>query len=236
MVMICPGHAGLDGQRAGGRSACSSSPSVVLFSAVVSSVIASATTPLLLAFILPVAIARAGVADPRARRRLGARGGGLADRDHDPVAVAGRLPGRGARDRRLPRAGRADPRRDRVGDGRLRDELELAYDEARAQADAAVGALDKLFLATPYRPTGLSTKARAEIRLVDELRWLSEAVLRSGLRTSAVRRTIDLRGQARRRRRARACRVGARGRRHRRRRPRRARTRGRARPPARGAA
>ena len=66
--------------------------------------------------------------------------------------------------------------------GEASDELQHRYDEARAQADDAVAALDKLFLATPYRPTGLSTKARAEIRLVDELHWLSEAVLRSGMR------------------------------------------------------
>ncbi len=66
-------------------------------------------------------------------------------------------------------------------------ELEAAQDAASADADAAVGALDKLFLGTPYRPTGLSTKARAEIRLVDELRWLSGVVLRSGVRMRARR-------------------------------------------------
>ncbi len=67
-----------------------------------------------------------------------------------------------------------------LGEG---DELQQAYDAAKIQADTAVGALDKLFLATPYRPTGLSTRARAEIRLVDELRWLSTVILHSGMRT-----------------------------------------------------
>ena len=45
--------------------------------------------------------------------------------------------------------------------------------QAIAAADAAVGALHRAFLATPYRPTGLSTAARAIVRLVDELNWLN---------------------------------------------------------------
>ncbi len=76
--------------------------------------------------------------------------------------------------------------------GGYTDELELAAEHARARSDAAVGALDKLFLATPYRPTGLSTRARAEIRLVDELRWLSGAVLRSRLKRRAVKPGLSI--------------------------------------------
>ena len=41
--------------------------------------------------------------------------------------------------------------------------------------------LHDVFFATPYRPTGLSTSARAVVRLVDELRWLNTIVLRSAL-------------------------------------------------------
>src|SRR5581483_7630147 len=39
--------------------------------------------------------------------------------------------------------------------------------------------LRSVFYATPYRPTGLATDARAVIRLVDELRWLNGIVLRA---------------------------------------------------------
>jgi len=45
----------------------------------------------------------------------------------------------------------------------------LDRDHAAAQADRAVEALRSAFLATPYRPTGLSTPARTTVRLVDEL-------------------------------------------------------------------
>ena len=42
----------------------------------------------------------------------------------------------------------------------------------------------KAFLATPYRPTGLSTSDRAVVRLVDELNWL-HVVIRSGPRAGS---------------------------------------------------
>jgi uncharacterized membrane protein YccC len=60
-------------------------------------------------------------------------------------------------------------------------EREAAYTESVATADAAVEAVQTGFFATPYRPTGLSTSARAVVRLVDELRWLNTIVLRSAL-------------------------------------------------------
>ncbi len=50
-------------------------------------------------------------------------------------------------------------------------------DQAVAQSDAAVAALHRTFLATPYRPTSLSTAARAIVRLVDELNWLNAIVV-----------------------------------------------------------
>ena len=40
-----------------------------------------------------------------------------------------------------------------------------------------MGALHRVFFATPYRPTGLSTATRALVRLVDELGWLGSVVL-----------------------------------------------------------
>ncbi|HEV2634673.1 MAG TPA: FUSC family protein [Actinocrinis sp.] len=54
-----------------------------------------------------------------------------------------------------------------------------AYDAAVAKADSAVADLHKLFLATPYRPTGLSMSARATVRLVDELNWLNAVLVES---------------------------------------------------------
>ena len=51
------------------------------------------------------------------------------------------------------------------------------YQAAIAESDAAVNRLLTTFFATPYRPTGLSTAARAVVRLVDELKWLNGIVV-----------------------------------------------------------
>ena len=61
-------------------------------------------------------------------------------------------------------------------------------DHAVAQADRAVEALRSAFLATPYRPTGLSTPARTTVRLVDELIWLNGIVIQPGLHRDGVNR------------------------------------------------
>jgi hypothetical protein len=159
----------------------------VLFSAVVSSVIASATTPLLLAFVLPVATPGpiSQIPDRVAGWGISAAVSLIAITILWPTAAAFPIEDRAiASCRALGARIRAEVAWVLSGYG---DDTKLAADEARAQADAAVGALDKLFLGTPYRPTGLSTRARAEIRLVDELRWLSDAVLRSGFKRRTVR-------------------------------------------------
>ncbi len=44
---------------------------------------------------------------------------------------------------------------------------------------AAVKPLRQVFLATPFRPTGLSTATRTVVRLVDELTWLDAIVIES---------------------------------------------------------
>jgi uncharacterized membrane protein YccC len=54
-------------------------------------------------------------------------------------------------------------------------------DRAVAQATDAIVALRRGFLATPYRPAGLSTAARTVVRLVDELNWLNAIVVEAGL-------------------------------------------------------
>jgi len=61
------------------------------------------------------------------------------------------------------------------------EQFALDRDHAVAQADQAVEALRSAFLATPYRPTGLSTPARTTVRLVDELSWLNSIVIQPGL-------------------------------------------------------
>jgi hypothetical protein len=158
----------------------------VLFSAVVSSVIASATTPLLLAFVLPVATPGpiSEIPDRVAGWGLSAAVSVIAITILWPTPVAFPIEDRViAVCRALAARIRAEVASVLSGGS---EELESAAQEARAQSDTAVGALDKLFLGTPYRPTGLSTRARAEIRLVDELRWLSGAVLRSGLKRRAL--------------------------------------------------
>ena len=50
-------------------------------------------------------------------------------------------------------------------------------------------AVRSAFLATPYRPTGLSTPARTTVRLVDELIWLNSLVIQPGLHRDGVNRT-----------------------------------------------
>jgi hypothetical protein len=158
----------------------------VLFSGVVSSVIASATTPLLLAFVLPVTLPgpASQIPDRVAGWGISAAASMLAITILWPAPVAYPVEERAiAACRALAARIRAEIAWVTGGS----EELEHAASRARAEADAAVAALDKLFLATPYRPTGLSTRARAEIRLVDELRWLSGAVLRSGMRRHSHR-------------------------------------------------
>jgi uncharacterized membrane protein YccC len=68
------------------------------------------------------------------------------------------------------------------------EQFALDRDHAAAQADQAVEALRGAFLATPYRPTGLSTPARTTVRLVDELNWLNSIVIQPGLHRDGVDR------------------------------------------------
>jgi hypothetical protein len=152
----------------------------VLFAGVVSSVLAGATTSLLLAFILPVSLPGpvSSIPDRLAGWGLAAVAAFLA------IALLWPAPAR-------------DPVRGAAIAGcralaaRLR--LQVAYvlggesspsaaerDAAIERADKAVEALHAVFFATPYRPTGLSTAARTVVRLVDELRWLNTIVMPAG--------------------------------------------------------
>ena len=144
----------------------------VLFAGVVSSVLAGATTSLLLAFILPVSLPTPASAIPD---RLA--GWGMAS-VVALFAVAllwpapARDPLRGpaiAACRALAARLRSDLAYLVGGDG---SPSEVERLRAIEQADVAVSALHRAFLATPYRPTGLSTATRTVVRLVDELNWL----------------------------------------------------------------
>ncbi|MGO9821982.1 MAG: FUSC family protein, partial [Solirubrobacteraceae bacterium] len=151
----------------------------VIFSGVVSSVLAGATTPLLLSYILPVTLKGPASSIPD---RIA--GWGLASvaalfaisllwpaPTHNPI--------RGT----AIHACRALARRLRTEVayvlGGQTESLDAERKAAITEADDAVGALETSFFATPYRPTGLSTSTRAVVRLVDELRWLNAVMLRS---------------------------------------------------------
>jgi uncharacterized membrane protein YccC len=148
----------------------------VIFAGVVSSVLAGASTSLLLAFILPVTLPgpASSIPDRLAGWGMAAGAAFLA------VALLWPTPARG------PLRSAATVACRTIG-ARLRAEVafmlsghEDAFvhdrDHAVKQSDAAVAALRRVFLATPYRPASLSTAGRATVRLVDELYWLSAIV------------------------------------------------------------
>ncbi len=152
----------------------------VIFAGVVSSVLAGATTSLLLAFILPVSLA-GPVSSVPVRLAGWAMAAGAA---FAAVALLWPTPARDPL--RAPAATAC-----RALAARLRSEVTyllgaeerqfaLDHDHAVKQASEAVSALRRTFLATPYRPTGLSTGARTIVRLVDEVTWLDAIVVESG--------------------------------------------------------
>ena len=148
----------------------------VLFAGVVSSVLAGASTSLLLAFILPVSLPGAASSIPDRLAGWGmAAGASLV-----AIAVLWPAPTRGplrapavAACRALAARLRSEAAHMLGGAGAPSPE---EHAQAVAAADAAVGALHRGFLATPYRPTGLSTPARTIVRLVDDLNWLNAIV------------------------------------------------------------
>ena len=160
----------------------------VIFAGVVSSVLAGATTALLLAFILPVSLAAPASAVPDRLAGWGMAAGAalVATALLWPAPARDRLRGAAAA------ACRALAARLRAGVAYLLsgmdEQFALDRDHAAAQADQAVEAMRSAFLATPYRPTGLSTPARTTVRLVDELIWLNSIVIQPGLHREGVHR------------------------------------------------
>ncbi|MEU6259416.1 FUSC family protein [Streptomyces sp. NPDC047043] len=149
---------------------------VVLFSGVVSSVLAGASTALLLAFVLPVTT-------PAPLSELPERLAGAGLASAASVLAISLLWPRPAADplsapaARVCRAAAAQLRTDasRLADTSDR-EVVRACKESADEAAAAATDLRSAFDSTPYRPTGLSTSSRALVRLVDELTWLSTIV------------------------------------------------------------
>ena len=142
----------------------------VLFAGVVSSVLASASTALLLGFILPVTL-------PGPVSSIPARlSGWLLAGAASLIAITVLWPAPASDPLRMPLV-RACAQLAR----RMRAEVDHACgvsldgagaDAAVADSAAAIQGLRTSFFATPYRPTGLTTAARFLVRLVDELVWL----------------------------------------------------------------
>jgi uncharacterized membrane protein YccC len=151
----------------------------VIFAGVVSSVLAGATTSLLLAFILPATLAGPASAVPdRLAGWAMASGAALL-----AVGLLWPAPAREPLRSAAARACRALAERLCAEVAQVRDDgnasLSGELERSVAGADDAVSALRREFLATPYRPTGLSTSARTIVRLVDEVDWLSAIVAES---------------------------------------------------------
>ena len=149
----------------------------VLFAGVVSSVLAGATTTLLVAFVLSVTLG--GPASTIPDRVAG----WLLASAVSVLAIAGLWPAPTREPLRRSTAAACGllGRRLRaevawVRDGFRGDRAEL--DAVVADAQAAVAGLRAAFFATPYRPTGLSTGARVSVRLVDQVIWLDSVLER----------------------------------------------------------
>jgi uncharacterized membrane protein YccC len=133
----------------------------VLFAGVASSVLAGATQTMLLSFILPISLPGPASSIPD---RLA--GWGMASAA-SLLAIALLWP-----------APAQDPvRTDAIAACRALARRLRMEPGAVDASDAAVEQLHATFFATPFRPTGLSTAARAVVRLVDELRWLNAIVV-----------------------------------------------------------
>lgn len=138
---------------------------VVLFSGVVSSVLAGAGTSLLLAFIL-------SVATPASLSALPDRLAGVSIAAAAAVFAVWLLWPKPWVDPLAAPAAHVC----RAAAAQLRSEAQDSIEVCAVRTEHTATLIDELrrtFTATPYRPTGLSTGSRALVRLVDELTWLS---------------------------------------------------------------
>jgi uncharacterized membrane protein YccC len=151
----------------------------VIFAGVVSSVLASASTSLLIAFILPVTLAgpASSIPDRLAGWGMAAGASLIAIRLLWPAPVRGPLRSAVATSVAA-LAARLRAEVAYVMSAR-EESLREEHDDAATRSNNAVTALHRVFLATPYRPTSLSTTARAIVRLVDEVNWLHGIIIAS---------------------------------------------------------
>ncbi len=158
----------------------------VIFAGVVSSVLAGATTTLLLAFILSVTFAGPVSSIPDRLAGWAMAGGAslLAIAFLWPAPTRDPLRGAAAKACRAFAARLRAEAAYMLGDGE--ESFARDRDHAVEQAEQALGALRRGFLATPYRPTGLTTPARTVVRLVDELGWLGTIAAQSAPATRAA--------------------------------------------------
>jgi uncharacterized membrane protein YccC len=155
---------------------------VVLFAGVVSSQIARASTSIILPLIVATAL-------PASAGQLPNRLAGFATAALVSLVAL----------RVLWPAPTVDPLREptiaasRSLASRLRRSLSASGAGELAGADhqrqAAMAALGRAFLTTPFRPTGLSTQTRLNVRLVEELDWLDRAI--SGWREELAETAVD---------------------------------------------
>ncbi len=156
---------------------------VVLFQGVVSSVLAGATTSLLVAFVLPVSL-------PGPASSIPARlAGWLLAGAVSLIAIRVLWPAPSREPLRLSTAQACT----RLAQ-RLRSEvdcinggLEAAHlrgrDASVAESTASVAALRTSFYTAPYRPTGLGAAARALVGVVDQVLWLNSILERTAADT-----------------------------------------------------
>ncbi len=154
----------------------------VLFAGVVSSALASASTSLLLAFILSVSLRGpvSSIPDRLAGWLLAGAVSLIAIRFLWPAPARDPLRGPVVRaSTELAGRLRAEAAFAKVRGGPDQAAVETtrsALDAATDTSNTAVAGLRTSFFATPYRPTGLTTAARTLVRLVDELIWLNEVL------------------------------------------------------------
>ena len=193
----------------------------MLFVGVVSSVLASASTALLLSLILPDHGESAGLRDSGSAGGLGSCLGRRADRDLRALARADALPPARPGGSRLPGAGEPAPQAHRVPDERAGRAAHAELEEAFRQAEAALNGLQTV-VPRHALPADRPGDARAHGGPPGRR---AELAAHRAFRGSGRRRCRGepglVRGQAQRRHRARAGSGGARGleRSHRPRRP-----------------
>ncbi|HWD95924.1 MAG TPA: FUSC family protein [Acidimicrobiales bacterium] len=146
---------------------------VIIFLGVVSSVFAGATTALLLAFILPAATRAPASAIPERLAGWGLASGAAF------LAVWLLWPAPVRTPLRTNSAARCRALATRIArDAERLENGEAPHDPSSDEPDPhdPVVAMQQQFLATPWRPTGLSASDRALVRLVDEIVWMNSIV------------------------------------------------------------